>query len=215
MAFQNAELPSQIDQHDESNELPNDVISCLKSARFLQLGTSYDDYPHVSLMNYTYIAKGDAEPYESEAIIVMTSDKRTRKFFNITSNPRVSILVHDWVSKQATTSPSHGVSQGLSQFLLSMNQAELSSISATLNGLARIVTNEEEAFFFKQKLLNSNPTEARPFIDADDSAVILVKISSARVADVENNVINWKEPGSEFTPQDSADGGIINDTTSS
>ncbi|KAK9389021.1 hypothetical protein V1515DRAFT_596859 [Lipomyces mesembrius] len=182
---------------DEGGSLPAEVISCLKSARFLQLGTSYRDYPHVSLMNYTYIPKGDAVPYEEDAVIVMTSERQTKKFFNITVNSRVSILVHDWVSKQTA----NNAPQGLTQFLLSMNQAELSSISATLNGRARIVDDQEEERFFKEKHLASNPTDARLFIDAENVAVIVVKVSSARVADVDNNIVNWKEPGAESTPQ--------------
>ncbi|KAK9460793.1 uncharacterized protein V1516DRAFT_677670 [Lipomyces oligophaga] len=193
---------SQADTPD-SSVLPQDVISLLQSTRYLQLGTSYQDYPHVSLMNYTYIPPGSALPYDAEGVIVMTTERHTKKFFNITANPRVSILVHDWVSKQAnptsTSSPTSGP-QGLSQLLLSMNQAELSSISATLNGIARIVTNPDEEAFFKQRHLASNPVDARTFIDADDIALIVVKISSARVADVENNVVKWKEPGAASTP---------------
>ncbi|KAK9469349.1 hypothetical protein V1512DRAFT_256052 [Lipomyces arxii] len=184
-------------ESDEETSLPNEVISLLRSARFLQLGTSYKDYPNVSLMNYTYIPKGSALPYEDAAVIVLTTERHTKKFFNVTNNPRVSILVHDWVSKQADPTSS----AGLTQFLVSMNQAELSSISATLNGKARIVTDDDEAKFFKAKQLESNPSDARPFIDADDIAVIVVKVSSARVADVENNIVNWKEPGAESTPQ--------------
>ncbi|KAK9241103.1 hypothetical protein V1525DRAFT_352513 [Lipomyces kononenkoae] len=192
-------MPILADAHepDEDSSLPAEVISCLKSSRFLQLGTSYRDYPHVSLMNYTYIPKGDALPYEEGAVIVMTSERQTKKFFNISANSRVSILVHDWVSKQTT----NDAPQGLTQFLLSMNQAELSSISATLNGRARIVEGEAEEKFFKEKHLASNPADARLFIDAENVAVIVVSVSSARVADLDNNVVRWRKPGAESTPQ--------------
>ncbi|KAK9457584.1 hypothetical protein V1511DRAFT_494054 [Dipodascopsis uninucleata] len=195
---------------DLESALPSDVIQCLQSARFLQLGTSYRDYPHVSLMNYTYIPKGEAEPYESDAVIVMTTERQTKKFFNMTANPRVSILVHDWVSKQAHADDPSSAPQGLTQFLLSMNQAELSSISATLNGQARIVTDDGEEKFFKEKHLNSNPSDARRFIDAANVAVVIVKVSSARVADMENNVFSWKEPGAEATPVPSMSNGMAN-----
>ncbi|KAK9449847.1 uncharacterized protein V1518DRAFT_414832 [Limtongia smithiae] len=195
-------IPEPIDdfRSSEPSSLPADVISLLRSSRFLQLGTSYRDYPHVSLMNYTYLPQGSALPYDNEAVIVLTTDRHTKKFFNITANPRVSILVHDWVSKQTSPSSTAGGADGLTQFLLSMNQAELSSISATLNGFARIVEDPAEAAFFKDKLVSSNPTDARTFIEADDVAVILVKVSSARVVDSDNNIVNWKEPGAAATP---------------
>lgn len=70
-----------------------------------------------------------------------------------------------------------------------MNQAELSSISATLNGIARIVTDPTEEKFFKDRLLASNPSDARTFIDAEDVALIAIKVSSARVVDNDNNVV--------------------------
>ncbi|KAK7205050.1 hypothetical protein BZA70DRAFT_278965 [Myxozyma melibiosi] len=169
--------------------LPADVISLLRSTRFLQLGTSYHDYPHVSLMNHTYLPEGSALPYDSDALIVVTTERQTKKFFNISANPRVSILVHDWVAKQTNPVPSNAGPNGLTQFLLSMNQAELSSISATLNGVARIVTDPEEEKFFKEKHLAANPTDARTFIDTDDSALIVIKVSSARVVDTDNNLV--------------------------
>ncbi|KAK9379597.1 uncharacterized protein V2V93DRAFT_373139 [Kockiozyma suomiensis] len=205
------ENPSDCEVH---NSLPADVISLLRSTRFLQLGTSYHDYPHVSLMNYTYLPEGSALPYESDAVIIVTTERHTKKFFNITANPRVSILVHDWVSKQTSTTPSSAGPNGLTQFLLSMNQAELSSISATLNGIARIVTDPTEEKFFKDRLLASNPSDARTFIDAEDVALIAIKVSSARVVDNDNNVVKWKDAGAESTPQTPGQNGVASNGSS-
>ncbi|KAK9473676.1 uncharacterized protein V1510DRAFT_413574 [Dipodascopsis tothii] len=188
---------------DERPPLPQEVITCLKSARFLHLATSHRDYPHVSLMNYAYIGKGEAGPYEDDACVVMSSDRQTQKFNNIKNNPKVSLLVHDWVPKQTET-PTVG-SAGLAQLLRSMNEAELSRISVTLNGYASVPAGEEAAFF-KQRLLESSTEDARKYIDADNTAIVVVKIISARITDVENNIVNWEEPHADVEPEFSTTG---------
>lgn len=134
-------------------------------------------------MNYHYVPEGEGLPYTSEACVILTSGKNTKKVMNVSKNPNVSLLVHDW-----TTSKTLEVSKAstLSQMLKDMNQTELSSKSITLDGLAKIAQGEE-ADFFRKMLQKCTPENEQQFID-DDTAVILVTVNSATVADVENHV---------------------------
>lgn len=75
--------------------LPTEVVQCLENARFLHLATCADNTPHVSLMNYTYLA---ASPYSRSPVIIMTTNPASKKMTNLASNPNVSLLVHDCTS---------------------------------------------------------------------------------------------------------------------
>jgi hypothetical protein len=140
-------------------------------------------------MNYTYVAAGDAEPYESEPVIILATTKNTQKFDNISSNSKVSVLVHDWVTARSLGQES-GSGGGLSQFLHNLNQSELSSVSATLSGCATIVEGGEKEKFFRDKHLKAHSREARCFIEG--AVIVLVKVQSATVADSHNRVSTYE-----------------------
>lgn len=61
-------------------------------------------------MNYTYLA---ATPWTSQPTIVMTTPPGSRKTRNLVRNPRVSLLVHDWVAHRprAFSAGGHGLGQ--------------------------------------------------------------------------------------------------------
>ncbi|KAI9788177.1 MAG: hypothetical protein M1833_003115, partial [Piccolia ochrophora] len=136
---------------------PSEVVACLKNARFLHLATCDALYPHVSLMNYTYLP---SSPHTSHPTIIMTTNPSSKKTLNLIANPRVSLLVHDWVSHRppttsASTSSTTTTNQNpapstsptgssLASLLLNLNSSALSSISATINGEARIVDRGTE-----------------------------------------------------------------------
>lgn len=46
-------------------------------------------------MNYTYIAES---PYASSPVIIMTTNRSSKKTNNLVANPNVSLLVHDCAS---------------------------------------------------------------------------------------------------------------------
>lgn len=154
----------QADPAAPATSLPEEVITCLQNARFLHLATSSDNVPHVALMNYTYLP---STPYSSQPTIIMTTPPSSRKTHNLEDNPRVSLLVHDWVSHRPPTlgqpgrSPSptrpNPRSGSLAELLLGMNTASLSRISTTINGRARILPagSEEEAWCKTQHLANN------------------------------------------------------------
>lgn len=115
-------------------------------------------------MNYTYLPPSTS-PYSSQPLIIMTTNPSSKKWTNLSSNPSVSLLVHDWVSHRPPTSgrrlsggspgPEHRSS--LASLLLNLNTQAVSSISATISGEARLVEpdSEEEKFYRKAHLENN------------------------------------------------------------
>ncbi|KAI9813494.1 MAG: hypothetical protein M1832_006292 [Thelocarpon impressellum] len=162
----NYRASASVTNHQASTGLPAEVVGCLKNARFLHLATCNALYPHVSLMNYTYLA---SSPYSSHPTIIMTTNPSSKKTFNLVGNPHVSLLVHDWVSHRppTTTSTSTGRStspqpQGagsssLASLLQNLNSSALSSISTTINGEARLLEPDtaEEAYYKRVHLENN------------------------------------------------------------
>lgn len=136
----------------------------------LHLATCTDLYPHISLMNYTYL---ESHPFPvssspspsslpSGPLIIMTTNPSSRKTINLTANPNVSLLVHDWVSARPPTakraaSPTRneeGATSSLAALLMGMNSAEMGKISATINGTAAVLErgSEVEAWCQEQHL---------------------------------------------------------------
>jgi hypothetical protein len=123
-------------------------------------------------MNYTYLPSSPYTPFPS---IIMTTNPSSRKTHNLQSNSKVSLLVHDWVSHRphaASTSQSTpgnksnvgdwgGASaareSSLVELLKNLNSSELSSISATINGTARLVEphTDEERYLRARHLANN------------------------------------------------------------
>ncbi|KAL6871842.1 hypothetical protein J3F83DRAFT_732811 [Trichoderma novae-zelandiae] len=146
----------------QTSTLPIEVVQCLENARFLHLATCTDNMPNVSLMNYTYLP---ASPYSASPVIIMTTNPASRKTINITTNPNVSLLVHDWVSHRPPTqgrrlsggSPTPESRSSLATLLLNLNTSAMSSISATIGGAARIapIGSAEEKFYVERHLENN------------------------------------------------------------
>lgn len=116
-------------------------------------------------MNYTYLPSTQYSP--NHPTIIMTTNPASKKTANLQSNPNVSLLVHDWVSHRPPTTnhrrmsgPGAGVSpsrSSLASLLLDLNTAAMSSISATINGSARLIEpdTEEERFYRRAHLENN------------------------------------------------------------
>lgn len=176
-------------------------------------------------MNYTYLP---TTPYTPDRpTIVMTTNPASKKTTNLQSNPNVSLLVHDWVSHRppttqrrmsgtgAAVSPSRS---SLATLLLDLNTAAMSSISATINGSARLVQpdTDEEKFYRKAHLENNtfegdggatsgfNPfgqiasTSGAAedggrecFVAGEEVRVIVVDIKDVRISDWKGNVKDW------------------------
>lgn len=105
-------------------------------------------------MNYTFLPGdhlADANrPLPLHPTIIMTTNPQSLKTQNLLQNPRVSILVHDWVSHRPPTvagtaggrsgsPPASAVRSSLASLLLNMNTSAMSSISTTITGEARFL----------------------------------------------------------------------------
>jgi hypothetical protein len=152
-----------------SSTLPPEVSQCLKNARFLHLATisatqTSFPTPHVSLMNYTFLPSyNDHGP-----VIIMTTNSQSMKAQNLLHNPKVSILVHDWVSHRPPTAstvsgeragspPAAATRSSLASLLLNLNTSALSSISTTINSEARFLeSGSEEEKWCKEAHLANN-----------------------------------------------------------
>lgn len=161
--------------------MSSQVQSLLKNAKFAHLATSDPTtlQPNVVLMNYGYMPGNELFSPAEGTYLVFSVSKSATNFVNILKNPRVSVLIHDWVTAKTGA-------EGLSllAFLHNMNQNELSTISATLNGQASVVQDPEEHTFYKKRLLELYP-ESEVFIGGDNK-IVLIKIEEFKVVDTEN-----------------------------
>lgn len=219
--------------------LPPEVSSCLKNTRFvcpadaflvtyltclliptlfiqLHLATCDGLTPHISLMSYTYLASTPFDPYPT---IIMTTNSSSRKTTHLQTNPRVSLLVHDWVSHRPPTRapnpeatrdgspPPAATRSSLASLLLNLNTSALSSISTTITGEARFLdSGSEEETWCKERHLENNtfeeemntfgqaqqPGQRRPSISIDDDVrVVTVRVREGRLADWKGGVRDW------------------------
>lgn len=175
----------------------------------LHLATADGLWPHVSLMNYTYLP---SSPYANGPVIVMTMPPSTKKTCNLVSNPRVSLLVHDWVSHRASISSNPSAAEespaaiqqpqhtsSLASLLANLNTAALSSISATLFGYAEVVeAATEQEHYYKEVHAQNNPEGGdRCWQEGADVKVVVVRIGWCRVADYRGDVRDWVAEGEE------------------
>ena len=65
--------------------IPHEILNLLKTQKFCSLATCYQDEPHVSLMNFTYLAE--------EELIILSSREDTTKVRQIKKSPSVAILL--------------------------------------------------------------------------------------------------------------------------
>ena len=107
--------------------------------------------------------------------------------------------MHDWTTPRMNAN----ISSSLTSFLQTMNSLELSSISVTLNGVVTVLeSGHDSTEFFLRKHLDVNPVDSKMFVDKPDIAVIKVRVSSARIADLEDHVEKWRGEGEIDTPID-------------
>jgi hypothetical protein len=235
-----------------ATSLPSEVISCLKNSRFvsgttkqdeeeqtnhaqLHLATCDDKTPHISLMSYTYLP---STPYDPHPTIIMTTNPASRKTNHLLSNPRVSLLVHDWVSHRPPTRATTGDREGspppaatrssLASLLLNLNTSALSSISTTICGEARFLeAGSDEESWCKDRHLENNtfeeeeinlfgqqqqdPNARRPSVVSIDTdvRVVTVRVTEGRIADWKGGVRDWV-----LLPTEGQDAGLVNGVSS-
>ncbi|KEF52872.1 uncharacterized protein A1O9_11290 [Exophiala aquamarina CBS 119918] len=182
----NYEASATATHRQTSTTLPQEVAQCLKNTRFLHLATissgsstdSIDETPtpHVSLMNYTFLPSYSYNNANHGPVIIMTTNAQSIKTRNLLSNPKVSLLVHDWVSHRPPTSttntltgarsgspPAAATRSSLASLLLNLNTSALSSISTTIAGSARFLEQgSDEEKWCKETHLENNTFGDQP-----------------------------------------------------
>lgn len=159
----------------------------------------------------------------------MTSNPSSKKTLNLLSNPNVSLLVHDWVSSRPPNtlsgtdrerSPTGGPRSSLAAMLMQMNSTAVSSISATINGEARVLEagTDEEKWCKEQHLMNNTFSESADagganssdffgtspmqtpaagdggkasYIEDEEVRVVVVRIRDGRISDWKGGVKDW------------------------
>ena len=175
-------------------------------------------------MNYTYLP---STPFAPHPTIIMTTNPSSKKTINLVKNPKVSLLVHDWVSHRPPTRapdptregspPPQATRSSLASLLLNINTSALSSISATIDGDARLIEQgSEEEKWCKECHLENNtfgdqareergffgaPQNAAAgegdggtscFIEGEEVRVVAVRVKEGRIADWKGGVKDWK-----------------------
>jgi hypothetical protein len=195
----------------------------------LHLATSQNDTPHVSLMKYTYLP---STPFSPLPTIIMTTPPSSQKTLNLQSNPKVSLLVHDWISHRPPTlssSPNTAVAapptatsehrSSLANLLLGLNTASLSRISVSLNGSAKFLEagSEEESWCKSKHRENNtfgeaggdvNPLITGDVADGDAGSYIEgeeVKVVLVQIKD--GRISDWKESVTDFVLEEAPRGG--------
>jgi hypothetical protein len=131
---------------------------------------------HLSLMRFTYLH----DLIDGE-IVIMSTNKNTKKFDMLQQQKGVALLVHDFdfdTEDKNTNTNNESTSTSTS-----------TRSTITLNGDCCILTGKEEEKYRKEHLKH-NP-EYPQFIVGNDIAVLCVHVTSARICDLNDNVIHW------------------------
>lgn len=159
-------------------------------------------------MNYTYLPQ---TPFTTSPTIIMTALPTSRKTTDLSTNPKVSIVVHDWVTARPPTMADSGQGSAggssLANLLFGLNSAAMSRISVSLNGLAEVLSSgsEEEQWCkaehkrrntFDERAGGSAAREAnddagQAWMDGQDYKVVVVKITDGRISDYKGEVKDW------------------------
>lgn len=152
---------------DDSSSLikppfPQVLVDMLNSSHLAYLSTVdiEDASSHLSLMRYTYL--------QEEQLLVLSTNRKTKKYQMLTQQRGVSLLVHDFDN----TMDSSG------------------AYSITLNGTCRIVRDEEAVERYRAAHLKHNP-EYPQFIVGPDIAILCIDVTSARICNINDQVIKW------------------------
>jgi hypothetical protein len=151
---------------------PQQIRDVLSKSRLAYLSTVDSDMAssHLSLMRFTYLSDVD----EGE-VVVMSTNRKTKKFDMLQAQRGVALLVHDFF---LTDDIDRSVGGG-------------GLYSITLNGSCRILENGSEiAERYRRAHLKHNPDYPQ-FIVGEDIVMLCVDVTTARICDVQDQVIKW------------------------
>ena len=147
--------------------LPPVVQNLLSNAHLAYLSTSDAilETSHLSLMRFTYLPE--------EELIVMSTRRDTKKFDLLKCQRGVAMLVHDFGSSN-----------------LGNDNEVQGTYSITLNGDCFIVEDNMDAERYRQRHLEHNPDYPQ-FIVGDSIAILCVRVTSARICNINDQVQRW------------------------
>jgi hypothetical protein len=153
--------------HHESQlkpPFPQAVRDMLSKCRLAYLSTvdATISSSHLSLMRFTYLC----DPDDGE-VVIMTTQRRTKKFDMLQQQNGVALLVHDF-----------------------RQDGDDGVYSITLNGICRTVTDVKKAEHYRAQHLEHNPDYPQ-FIVGEDIAILCVDVTSARICDINDHVRKW------------------------
>ena len=166
---------------DYTPPLPKPVADALDRSCLCFLATTGTTLePHLSLMRYTYTSGLDPNDEERSEVMVISTQRKTKKFDILTENENVALLVHDF-----QTHPSENTHAASSE----NPDYQPQKYSITLNGTVRV---EEGALAEQYRQVHLARNSAyKQFIVGDDIAIITVHLTRARVCDVNDNVMHY------------------------
>jgi hypothetical protein len=180
------ERPSQDGAENRDSSLikppfPQTLRDMLSKCRLAYLSTVHTmaKSSHLSLMRFTYVH----DPEDGE-VIIMSTNKKTKKFEMLRQQRGVALLVHDF--DKAQSDDGDGSSSINSN---SNSNVAPSTRSITLNGNCRILSGPDEERYRKAHLAH-NP-EYPQFIVGEDIAVLCIDCTSARICDLNDKVVHW------------------------
>jgi general stress protein 26 len=141
---------------------PPVVQNLLQKCRLAYLSTVDTDTSHLSLMRFTYIA--------AEEVIIMSTNKFTKKYDILKKQRGVAVLVHDFGGGDGNGSKGE--------------------YSITLNGTCSIIEDVDTMERYRKAHLKHNPDYPQ-FIVGDDIAILCVDVRSARICNIADQVIQW------------------------
>lgn len=145
---------------------PKEVRDLLSKCHLAYLSTVDSEFSssHLSLMRFTYM--NDEEDGE---VVIMSTSMQTKKFEMLKRQQGVALLIHDF---------GKGDDSGRG-----------GKYSITLNGECRIVTGSK-AEEYRQVHLQHNPDYPQ-FIVGENIAILCIDVSSARICNIDDQVIKW------------------------
>jgi general stress protein 26 len=139
---------------------PPVVQTLLQKCRLAYLSTVDADTSHLSLMRFTYLA--------SEEVIIMSTNRHTKKYDMLKKQRGVAVLVHDFGGGDGSNG----------------------EYSITLNGACHIIQDVDVMERYRKAHLKHNPDYPQ-FIVGDDIAILCVDVRSARICNIADQVIQW------------------------
>lgn len=171
---------------DYAPPLPQPIADALERSCLCFLATAGATLePHLSLMRYSYTAGLDPSSPEPTEVMVISTQRKTKKFEILTENENVALLVHDFQTHLDGDEDNNYEALG--------NRGKF---SITLNGSVRVETGELAE---KYRAIHLTRNEKyRQFIVGPDIAIITVHLTRARICDVNDHVTHFSKTGTTW-----------------